>query len=88
MRICIFSRISILVSFLLVIFAFTSPAMAEDTLLINYQGYLTGSGGDPITSEVPITFTIYSGSSSIDGLWSETHLSVDVNDGVFSVVLG
>ncbi|MCP4568774.1 MAG: tail fiber domain-containing protein [FCB group bacterium] len=83
-----FSRLTILVSFLLVIMVFTSTAVAEDTLLINYQGYLTDSGGDPITSEVPITFTIYSGSSSIDGLWSETHLSVDVNDGVFSVVLG
>ena len=37
-----------------------STAMAQDTLLINYQGHLTdGFYGEPITDIVNLEFSIY-----------------------------
>jgi hypothetical protein len=55
---------------------------------INLQGQLTYSNGDPIDSTVAITFDIYNVPSSGTSMWSETHSSVTVTDGVFDVVLG
>lgn len=55
---------------------------------INYQGLLKDSSGDPVTGTVSITFTIYDAASSGSVLWQETHSSVAVAEGGFSVVLG
>lgn len=65
-----------------------SYVTAEVPQIINYQGWLTDNQGDPITGALPITFSIYN--DSIDGevLWSETHPSVSINYGLFSVMMG
>jgi hypothetical protein len=68
---------------------------------INFQGFLTDSGGNPINNQTPgvdITFSIYDTCDSIvngecmvitaAAVWNETHLDVEVVNGIFSVVLG
>jgi hypothetical protein len=55
---------------------------------INYQGLLKDSGGNPVTGTVSITFKIYDAASGGSVLWQETHGSVAVDEGGFSVVLG
>lgn len=63
-----------------------SPSSAQDTLLISYQGHLTDDGGNPITGSPSITFSIYDGAGV--SKWTESHASVQVDDGLFSVMLG
>ena len=56
---------------------------APDSL--SFQGLLTDSLGNPIDSTgVSITFKLYKGGSAV---WTEVQ-SVDVNNGVFNVLLG
>ncbi len=54
---------------------------------INYQGYLTDSGGNPVNGTTNITFNLYSAINLISPTWSET-IPVNVVNGVYSVVLG
>lgn len=56
--------------------------------LIDYQGRITDSSNDPITTPVSIVFAIYD--NSVDGtqLWSETHTSVTPVEGLVHVLLG
>jgi len=63
-----------------------SSSLAQDTLLISYQGRLTDDGGNPINGTPSIAFTIYDGSSV--SKWIETHPTVQVEGGLFSVILG
>ena len=56
-------------------------------MTMNYQGYLTDSGGTPVNGNVSMTFSLYVGSSGGGPLWSETH-SVPVTDGMYSIILG
>jgi hypothetical protein len=56
--------------------------------LINYQGQLTSPTGTPLDTTVSIAFRIYSASSGGTLVWSETHPSVVVTDGLFNVSLG
>lgn len=56
---------------------------------INYQGYLTDAGENPLTTSVNITFRLYgSCQPSAPVLWTETHNGVAVNQGLFQVTLG
>jgi len=55
--------------------------------LINYQGILTDNAGAEITGTRNIQFLIYDAATSGSLLWSETQ-SVDVEDGLFNVLLG
>lgn len=55
---------------------------------VNYQGYLTDSGGNPISSTVTLVFRIWDASSGGNEVWNETHNNVPVNRGYFSVFLG
>ncbi len=55
--------------------------------LINYQGILADNAGDEITGTRSIQFLIYDAATSGSLLWSETQ-SVDVEDGLFNVLLG
>lgn len=63
-----------------------STILAQDSLLINYQGYLTDDGGEPITGTILMTFTIY----DTEGVskWTESHPDVSVTNGLFSIILG
>src|SRR4030067_2468809 len=53
---------------------------------INYQGYLTDSGGNPVNGTVSMIFKIYTESGTL--LWTETQNSVSVNNGIYNVTLG
>jgi hypothetical protein len=61
---------------------------AEVPKLINYQGKLTTAQGGCVDTTVQMTFSIYSDTMSISPLWTETQSSVQVNEGVFNVLLG
>ena len=61
---------------------------AEVPQMLNYQGRLTDAGGEPISGDVSITFTIYTAATDGDPKWSETLGSVEVTCGLFSVLLG
>jgi len=55
---------------------------------MNYQGYLTDSGGASVNDTVSMIFRIYDVESGGSALWSETQNGVVVSDGLFSVLLG
>ncbi|HEX7319909.1 MAG TPA: hypothetical protein VF399_06090 [bacterium] len=56
--------------------------------LLNYQGYLTDTLGNPITNPaVSMTFGIWSSSGGGTQLWYETQ-PISISKGIFSVLLG
>jgi len=66
----------------------SGTAAAGVPKLINYQGRLTNSLGNPVNdSTYSVTFSIYAQLSGGSNLWSETQ-GVLTNDGSFSVQLG
>ncbi len=76
----------LLISCLFVLAALPMSAIAQDSVLINYQGMLADTDGAPVTGTPLMLFQIYDASGDV--LWLETHAAVTVNDGMFSVVLG
>lgn len=56
--------------------------------LINYQGKLLNSAGQPITGTANVTFKIYDVESGGSALWSETYTGLSIDKGMFSVMLG
>jgi microcystin-dependent protein len=56
--------------------------------LINYQGKLTDSGGNPLNGTYSITFRIYDAETAGNLLWEETQANLMINKGVFNVLLG
>ncbi|MBI2440209.1 MAG: tail fiber domain-containing protein, partial [Lentisphaerae bacterium] len=56
---------------------------------IDFQGYLKNPGGGPVNATVNLTFRIF---DNADGTgtarWTENHLGVVVDDGLFTVFLG
>ncbi|MBN2104222.1 hypothetical protein JW835_09310 [bacterium] len=61
---------------------------AQVPQLMNYQGYLMDSGENPVNGDLPMVFMIYGVAEDGTALWSETHESVTVTDGYFTVLLG
>lgn len=61
---------------------------ANSKTTVNYQGFLTDSGGAPVNSAVDIVFSLYNVDSGGTALWTETQTGVPVSDGLFSVLLG
>jgi len=57
---------------------------------MNYQGHLTDNtpSQEPIDASLPMSFRIYGSLTGSDLLWDEYWASVDVNRGIFSVLLG
>jgi len=80
-----FPRILLLSLTLVVLMTYDAAAVPQ---IMNYQGRLTDDQGQPITNTVLMTFTIYDAETDGNSKWSETHPSVSVVDGLFSVVLG
>lgn len=78
----------IIAPLLMALFATAVVAVGQVPGLVNYQGRLTGPGGEPLDTTVSMTFSIYADSTGGDPLWSETHESVVVSNGLFNVVLG
>jgi hypothetical protein len=57
--------------------------------LLNYQGYLTDTLGNPITNpSLSLSFAIFDNPSGGSQKWSETQGSVSVDKGIFNVLLG
>lgn len=55
---------------------------------MNYQGTLRDLDGSLLSGVYTLTFRIYDHETGANILWTETHTSVTVRDGVFSVLLG
>jgi hypothetical protein len=59
------------------------------TPTINYQGRLADSVGDPISDTLAMQFSFYDSDTGGAMLWGpETHPTVEVAEGLFSVALG
>lgn len=57
--------------------------------LINYQGVITDTSGQPLDGTHDLIFRIYPDSiPGTDPLWEEAHSGVTVADGLFNVILG
>lgn len=61
---------------------------AEVPGLMNYQGTLTDAGGVALDTTVSMTFSIYTDSTGGSLIWTETQPAVEVNSGIFNVLLG
>jgi hypothetical protein len=72
----------------MVIFLLHSVSFAGVPPTINYQGVLTASDGGRIEATLPMVFRIYADSTTLVELWSETHDSVKIEEGIFNVLLG
>lgn len=82
-------RSSIWLLTLVVFVALTSSALAAVPRLINYQGALSDVSGVAVKGAHTLTFSLYSSTDAgAPPLWREVHRSIDVNDGLFHVVLG
>ncbi len=64
-----------------------APAVAS-TATIPYQGRLADASGAPVNGTVAMTFNLYDVDSGGVALWTETWPSVQVNGGLFNVLLG
>jgi hypothetical protein len=75
------------VCLILLVIAFGSVE-ADVPQMVNYQGRLTDSGGEPLDTTVSMTFSIYDVGEGGAAIWSETHSVVEVVEGLFCVILG
>jgi hypothetical protein len=53
--------------------ATTLLTSAEVPTMINYQGRVTNSEGEPINGDVSVTFAIYDAATDGSSKWTETH---------------
>jgi hypothetical protein len=78
--------------FILVIFInslfFSITLQAEVPQLLNYQGKLIHQDGDSLHGNYSMLFSIYGSESGGTALWTETHATVEVKNGIFQVLLG
>ncbi len=56
--------------------------------LVNYQGMLADSTGNPLTGAYSMIFRIYDDSTAGNLEWTETQAEVEIVNGLFNVVLG
>ena len=57
--------------------------------LINYQGRLTDNVGNPVADgSYSVVFTIHDAAVAGTSVWTETHISVTITNGLFNVLLG
>ncbi len=65
-----------------------SFVVADIPHMINYQGMLTDDLGDPLSGPHNLTFRIYDDTTGGNLEWSETQNGVQVENGLFNVILG
>lgn len=70
------------------VFIVSSSSWGEIPHKMNFQGMLTDDAGQPLNGTYKLRFSIYSDPSGGSALWSEQHLGIDVENGLFNVVLG
>ena len=63
-------------------------ALAEVPQMINYQGKITTPSGALIDTIVSVRFCIYPDAITANPLWCDTLPSVEINKGIFGVLLG
>lgn len=78
----------VMTGIMLCVLILTCPAAAELPQTMNYQGYLTDSGGTPINTPRTMTFRLYQAASGGTAVWEETQSDVPVGSGIFNVMLG
>ena len=83
---CVFVVCGLLSVGILIMPIGSSQAAVPDS--INYQGKLTRAGGGPLTGDYDLTFSIYPDDLGSPADWTETQLQVEVEQGIFSVLLG
>jgi hypothetical protein len=67
---------------------FSAIVASDVPQLLSYQGRLTDELGVPLDTSIAMTFVIYDAPSEGNAVWSETHSSVRIYDGLFNVLLG
>jgi hypothetical protein len=67
--------------------AFSVPAFGVPQVL-QYQGRLTDTAGEPLVDPVDVTFSIYDAAKGGAPLWSQQFTSLAPDNGRFSVLLG
>jgi hypothetical protein len=80
--------LKVLLVCLVAILIFSTLAYAEVPKMINYQGKITRPSGALVDTTTSMVFSIYADSTGGTALWTETQTAVDVQYGVFSVLLG
>ncbi len=78
----VFAVTTILILFFQQAFAVAIPKT------VHYQGYLTNTSGNPLTTTLDIQTEIFDISSGGTAVYTETHSSVSVNKGQFDLTLG
>jgi hypothetical protein len=81
-------RFITIINGLVVILILSILALAGIPQLINYQGMLTDNSGTPLTGSYNLTFKIWTDTTAGSSLWTETQNGVQVQDGLFNVILG
>jgi hypothetical protein len=66
----------------------STAALAEVPGLIGYQGTLADQAGAALDTTIDMTFSIYPDSLGGSTVWAETQPGVEVNQGLFNVLLG
>ncbi|MFP4458447.1 MAG: hypothetical protein ACLFSQ_02525, partial [Candidatus Zixiibacteriota bacterium] len=61
---------------------------AEIPATLSYQGKITDTDGTGLNGTYPVTFRIYDVETGGTELWSESHGSILISKGLFSVTLG
>lgn len=67
---------------------FTLPLEAAVPKLLTYHGLLKDAANSYLTGTYSMTFRVYDAAAAGKELWKETHSSVSVTSGRFSVILG
>ena len=80
MKMLKYNLVAMVTALLLPVFATAAP------LMINYQGRLVDTAGNPLTGPLEITFKIYNAAGAEQ--WSETQNNINPDNGIFSVALG
>jgi len=73
---------------LLAAYAVPSASAATVPLIISYQGRLENTEGEPLDTTVGMIFALYDSPTGPEYYWSEQHVAVEVEGGLFSVILG
>ena len=65
------------------------PALAGAApLLVNYQGRLVDTAGNPLAGPLSIRFSVHDAATAGSELWFETQPAINPDNGIFSVGLG
>lgn len=70
------------------VFVIAMIAAAGTEQVISYQGFLSDTGGQPVTGDKQMVFTIYDAPQGGSMLWSSGQVQIHVENGLFSYGIG